>query len=239
MSTSRSAIMGSENAAVAKVKIAKTDPAAEPISRNSSSVPSCPSSMGTNAFTIMPARDQSISTTSCTSANTPACPATRRARTKESRRLGTRPASSARLTQYRPTAINGATNTKPDSSAASSANRPNDHASADTATLTQRITKPNSRLSIGARLKSAQPSRSQRNGAQPSSVMQGTANGRSGGDGSVDCSGVTGPHKSQGPILSAPSHPIDLPWRRPMRPTKAYPASVTRCGGLQLGERRE
>ena len=99
MSTSRSAIIGSENAAMANVSAANTAPAAEPISRNSAQVAKSPRSIGTSALTIMPARDHSISTMPWASANTPACPTTRRASTKESFSRGCRPASSSRLTQ--------------------------------------------------------------------------------------------------------------------------------------------
>ena len=99
MSTSRSAIIGSDTAAAAKVSAANTEPTAEPISRNSTRSPRSPGCTGRKALTIMPARDHSSRITSCARANTPACPTTRRASAKEWPRLGVRPAPSSRLTQ--------------------------------------------------------------------------------------------------------------------------------------------
>ncbi len=72
MSTSRSAIIGSEKAAVANVIAANTEPTAEPISRNSRRPWRLLASTGKKALTIIPARDQTSKITSCASANTPA-----------------------------------------------------------------------------------------------------------------------------------------------------------------------
>src|SRR5579859_1981939 len=159
MSTSRSAIIGSDRAAVAKVSAAKTVPMADPTARYSNNMAVSWASTGKKALNIIPARDHTSRITSCASANTPAWPATRRASTKDCRNVGVRPAPSSLLTQYSPTAISGATNTKPDSKAASSANLPSDHASADTAKLTSMMTMPKISDRLGARMKSCQPSR--------------------------------------------------------------------------------
>src|SRR5579859_2003160 len=179
MSTSRSAIIGSDRAAVAKVSAAKTVPMADPTARYSNNMAVSWESTGKKALNIIPARDHTSRITSCASANTPAWPATRRASTKDCRNVGVRPAPSSLLTQYSPTAISGATNTKPDSKAASNANLPSDHASTDTAKLTSMMTMPKISDRRGARMKSCQPSRSQRQGASSESRAQGTTKGRS------------------------------------------------------------
>src|SRR5579859_2897864 len=179
MSTSRSAIIGNDTAAVAKVSAAKTVPMAEPYARYSNSMAVSFASTGKKALSIIPARDHTSRITSCANANTPAWPATRRASTKDCRNEGVRPAPSSLLTQYSPTAISGATNTKPESKAASKANLPSDHASADTATLTSMMIMPKISDRRGERLKSCQPSRSQRQGASSDSWAQGTTKGRS------------------------------------------------------------
>jgi len=142
MSTPRSAIIGSENTALAKVSAANSAPTAEPMPSSSTSAQRSPASSGISAYSIMPARDQTRSITSNSSANTPACPTTRPASVRECLSAGTFPRSRSRLTEYRPTASSGATNTKPDNSTDSNANRPSHQANAEIAMLTNMITTP-------------------------------------------------------------------------------------------------